>query len=94
MRSSGGKHLERYINESCPRISIEEDNEVDHFGLMAFLKSRNQAFRETIDTLASLEKEQEILLMLKKSFFPFFSEERSELLTYVLRSRFKKIREI
>ena len=94
MQSSGGKHLERYINDACPRISIEGNKEVDHFGLMAFLKNKNQAFKETIDTLASLEREEEILLMLRKDFFPLFIKERSELITYIINTRFKKIREI
>jgi hypothetical protein len=36
MRSTGGKHILKYIDNACPRISTENNNDVNHFGLISF----------------------------------------------------------
>lgn len=94
MQQSTGRHVERYIAEACPRISVEGNKEIGHFELMAFLKGQNKVYRETIDGLSSLKKEETVLDMLEKDFYPFFSKERCELTTYIIKQRFKTIREI
>jgi hypothetical protein len=94
MQKSSGKHIARYIDDACPRISVEGNKEVDHFGLMAFLKDRNKGFKETINELSSLENEDNVQNMLKREFFPFFIKERCELTSYIIQERFKKVREI
>ncbi|MGN6637687.1 MAG: HipA domain-containing protein [Mucilaginibacter sp.] len=94
MQQSGGMHIARYINDACPRISVEGDKEIGHFALMAFLKARKPAYRETIDGLASLDSELAALTMLEKEFYSFFNQTRRELTGYIIRERFKKIREV
>lgn len=94
LQKSGGNRIEKYILDACPRISIEGDKEINHFGLISFLKKLNKGYKETIESLASLDKEEQILLMMKKEFYPFFIKERCELTTFIIRERFKRVREI
>lgn len=93
MQSSGGKQLAKYVREACPRISIEGDSEIDHVELIEFLKKRDIKFKETIELLASLDQENLVLTILEKEFYPFFIKERGELITQIIKERFKKIRE-
>lgn len=90
--SRGGKKVERYINDACPRISIEDNSEIDHFGLIGYLKNYSSEYDVIIKEMSSPENEERILEMLKKEFFPFFIVERCKLIEYIVKERFKKIR--
>ena len=90
----GGKKVHHYIEEACPRISIDGDSMINHFGLIKYLKNYNPQFCVTIEQMASIEKENQVLEMLKKYFFGFFIPERCKLIEYIIQQRFKKVREI
>lgn len=81
MQLPGGRHLIKYIIAACPRISVEGDQEVDHTGLMSFLKIQHKDYEVTINRLASLANEAVVLKMLKKEFYSFLIQERCELST-------------
>jgi hypothetical protein len=89
-----GRKVVNYIEQASPRISIEEDYGVNHFQLIAFIKGLNKVYRETVDQLASEINEQKILNMLKEEFYPLFIAERCELITLIIKTRFKKVRSI
>lgn len=94
LQQSNGKQVVKYINDACPRVSVEGNSEINHFDLIAFLKTNSSEYLQTINELSSLENETAILKMLKLEFYPFFIKERGELISYILTERFKKIREI
>lgn len=94
LQRSNGKQVIKYIETACPRISIEGNSDINHFGLIAFLKGYQKRYHETINQLSSLKNEELVLSLLKKEFFPFFIKERCELISYIISERFKKIREI
>lgn len=89
-----GKKVIDYIQNACPRISIESNTQANHFELIDFIKRYNNDFKSIINDLASQENEERVLEMLKREFYPFFITERSELISLILRSRFEKIRSI
>lgn len=93
IHKSGSKRVLNYIQEACPRISIESNTQANHFELMDFIERIDDKYRQMIKTLASIENEQKVLKMLNKEFYSFFIPERSELITLILKTRFKKIRE-
>ena len=90
---TGGKKIEKYLINAMPRISIEGDSKINHFGLVEFLKSHNNEYRLLIDEISSEENEKKVVSMLKTDFFRYFSNERKELILLILISRFKKVRE-
>lgn len=94
LQRSDSKKVVRYIEAACPRISIDGDSSINHFGLINFLKTYQKDYHETINQISSLKNEQLVLDLLKKEFFPFFIKERCELISYIISERFKKIREI
>jgi len=90
----GGKKVLKYIEEANPRISIESNTQANHFELMDFIKRYNDEYREIINQLSCIENEEKALEMLNKEFYPLFISERSELITLILKTRFKRIRSI
>lgn len=94
LHKKGGKRIVRYIQEACPRISIESNTQANHFELMDFIKRYDNKYRQIINDLACIENEEKVLEMLNKEFYPFFISERCELITLILKTRFKKIRGI
>lgn len=90
----GAKKVVNYIAEASPRISIEGNTQANHFQLIDFIKRYNNEYCEIVNTLASVENEERVLNMLAGEFYPLFIPERCELITLILRTRFKKIREI
>lgn len=90
----GGKKVDKYVESACPRISIDGDSEINHFGLIGYLKNFNTDFNIIICEMASVENERQVLEMLKKEFFCFFIPERCTLIEHIIKERFKKIREI
>lgn len=94
IHKNGGKKVLNYIEEACPRISIESNTQANHFELMDFIERYSDEYRQIIKELACIENEEKVLEMLRKEFYPFFIPERSELITLILKTRFKKIRGI
>lgn len=92
--SRDGKKVERYINDACPRISIDDDSGIDHFGLISYLKNYNAGYSVLIKEMSSFDNEERIIEMLKIEFFSFFIKERCKLIEYIVRERFKRIREL
>lgn len=90
----GSNKVHKYMKEACPRISIEDNKQANHFELMDFLKRYSPDYKLIIEELANVENEKKVMRMLKKEFFPLFIYERYELITLILETRFKKIREI
>lgn len=89
-----GTRIDTYINEACPRISIESNTQANHFQLIDFIKRYNKEYEEIINNLANLENEEKVIGMLSREFYPFFIPERAELITLILKTRFKKVRGI
>ncbi|PZX59368.1 hypothetical protein LV84_01399 [Algoriphagus ratkowskyi] len=92
--SQGGKKVDKYVESACPRISIDGDCGINHFGLIEYLKNYSAEFKVIISEMASIENEQVVLEMLNKKFFCFFIVERCKLIEHIIKERFKKIREI
>ncbi|QPH40511.1 HipA domain-containing protein [Pedobacter endophyticus] len=92
--NSGGKKIEHYIENACPRISIDGNSEINHFGLISYLKNYKDEFRVIIADMASVDNEKKVIEMLRKNFFGFFISERCELIEYIVQQRFKKVRGI
>ena len=90
--TKGGEKVEKYIESASPRISIDGNSEINHFGLIGYLKNLEAEFKVIISELASEEIEHQVLEMLKKKFFYFFIAERVKLIGHIIRERFKKIR--
>lgn len=89
-----GKRFARYIENASPRVSINDNCNVNHFELIRHLKYKEDAYKEIINELSSASKENDVLNMLKKEFYPLFIKERQNLITDTLIQRFKKIREV
>jgi hypothetical protein len=88
----GGKKLVNYIDEAKPRISIERDSDINHFGLISFVKGLDKKYETIVIDLISEQKEQLVLKMLRSEIFHHFSKERCELMGQILKSRFEKLR--
>jgi hypothetical protein len=89
-----GRKVDRYIEDACPRISIDGNSAINHFGLIEYLKNYNGEYNVLVKEMSSSENEEKILEMLKKEFFLFFIPERCKLIEYIIKERFKRIREI
>lgn len=89
-----GKKVVNYVKNASPRISIDENKQANHFQLIDFINRISPHYSKIIASLSSAENEEKVLKMLKKEFYPFFIFERCELITLILRERFKTIREI
>ena len=94
INKSKGQRIEKYIKEACPRVSIETNTSANHFELIDFLKRYNKDYDKSVINLSNVDKEDQIIKMLTKEFYPLFIRERCELITLILRSRFKTIRSI
>ncbi len=89
---SGGKQIEKYIQHGCPRISIEGDADINHFKLIGDIYSSYTEYRGTISSLISLENEKKVITLYNLEFKQYFIPERNELIEYILRERFKRLR--
>lgn len=90
----GGKKLAKYIENGSPRISVENNATVNHFGLIEFLKKRDDSFGQMIEHLADINNENAIIDMIKNEFAPHFTDKRNELLMHILKERFTQIRNL
>ena len=87
-----GKKIVNYIQEAKPRISVEKDADVNHFGLISFIKKLNQDYSKIIVDLVSRKQEERVLKMLHQDIFKYFSKERQEMISLILTERFKTLR--
>lgn len=92
--TGNGKKIADYINNSSPCVSINENCDATHFDLIRYIKSEKYEYKKIIDELCSSEKEIRILNILRREFYSLFIKERQSLLTYTIKQRFKKIREV
>jgi hypothetical protein len=90
----GGRYIAKYIENAYPRISLESNEEANHFELIGYLKNLENSYRGIINKLASIEIEAKVLQMLSTEFFPFFIPERNKLISLILSERFKKVRDL
>ncbi len=93
-RNSPHAKMERYINEACPRISIEEDKGINHFKLIAYLKAADPEFAPIVDRLSTVDQEHKLLRVLTEEFNPLFCQDRLELITHIIQRRFQYIRDL
>ncbi len=82
----------KYVKNAYARISIEGGANVDHFQLLAFLRSERPQFRSMIQSLASEEAQKTVLKLIEKEFAHFFIPERTQLIVQILEARFTKVR--
>jgi hypothetical protein len=85
--------FETYIKNASPRISIEGNSKINHFGLINYLKNNNEHYRLIIEEIACVENENQVNNMLNKEFERFFITERNELILLLFKDRFKRVRE-
>lgn len=90
----GSNKIKNYIEGACPRISIENNKEANHFDLIKYVKQENKEYEKIVNELSSVENEEKVIMMVKREFFPFFITERANLTEIIIRSRFKKVREV
>jgi len=90
----GKNKIKNYIEGACPRISIEDNKEANHFELIKYVKKQNKEYEKIVNQLSSIVNEEKVIGMLIGEFYPFFIPERAKLTTVIIRSRFKKVREI
>jgi hypothetical protein len=91
---SGGNKFVKYIRDAYPRISIEANNQANHFDLIEFLKLYGTEYREIINELATIDVERKVLKMLKTEFTQFFTSERFDLIVLTLETRFQTVRRL
>lgn len=89
-----GKKLINYIEQAKPRISIENDSDVNHFKLVGFIKNLKSEYSNIIVGLVSRSNEQRVTRMLEGEIFRHFSLERRELISFILRKRFETLRDL
>lgn len=87
-----GKKVVNYMEEACPRISIDGDGEINHFKLLEFLRGYCAHYSSLIDELSTELVLERIMNMLRTEIFPFFVSERSQMVGLILKKRFEKVR--
>lgn len=86
--------VDHYLERSLPRFSFEGNPAANHFELMQFLINHNVKYKDNIQYLCSVEKEHEVIDMLRNEIFPLFSKERIFLTTIAIERRFERIRKL
>lgn len=94
IHKNGSKKILTYIEDACPRISIESNTQANHFQLINFIKKYNFEYEQIVNEISSVENEKRVIQMLKKEFFQFYIPERCDLITGIIKTRFLRIREI
>lgn len=92
LRTNGGKKIDKYIRDASPRISCETNKKANHFELIDFLKGCDSNYKKIILELASQKNEIKVLNMLEKEFSKYFIKERNEIIRFIVKERFRKIR--
>lgn len=86
------KKFSAYLNNACPRISVENDKEINHFKLISYLSSYNRAYRDIVLSMSSSQNEEKVIRLLEKEFKSLFSDKRYVLTVLLIRKRFDIIR--
>jgi len=94
IHNEGGKKVVNYVEKAYPRISLEGNKEANHFELINFVKVDKPEYKAIIDELSKDENEKNVLDMLNREFFPFFIPERCELIKWIVKNRFERIKKI
>lgn len=92
--TDGGTLLNKYLQNSCPRISIEDNKAINHFELVEFLKNYNAEYEDVVREMISVDNENNILTFLNEEIFVYFTENRKRIITLVINKRFEKLRDI
>jgi hypothetical protein len=82
----------KYLEDACPRISIESDKAINHFKLISYLSSYNSVYENIVRSISSDQNEKKVIQLLDKEFKFLFSEDRYELTKMLLRKRFEIVR--
>lgn len=88
------KRVKKYIQNSTPRISLEENKSSNHFDLVEFIIRNNNEYRSIVQQLTDREKERKVITKLEQGCFPLLSEQRKLIIRTLLSKRFQKLREI
>ncbi len=88
----GGRKVENYLQNALPRVSIEENAEINHFDLVGFLCKENKLYNKIVVELTSAEVEAEVVKMIKNEFDSFFVKERMTLIILTIQRRFSQLR--
>ncbi len=91
---SGGKKIENYIIKGCPRISIEENSDINHFDLIEYIWNIYDEYSGTIFDLVSLKNQESVIDLYNTEFKHYFIEERNILVLYIIKERFSRLRKI
>ena len=91
---TGGEKIEKYINKACPRISIDGNSNVNHFDLVHYIWLNFENYRGKISNLLSLNNENDVITLYNTDFKQYFIHERNELVRYILKERFQRLRKI
>lgn len=90
--TNGKATINRYLNKSCPRISIEDDKTINHFELIKFLWCYNDEYKKIINDLINDESEKKIITLLVEEIFIYFSESRKKVIQIIINERFQQLK--
>ncbi len=90
----GFAKYERYLNRACPRFSVEDDKEINHFDFVAYLISLEPRYAEYVKVLAGKENEAKLRTLLAAEFGHLFSSERVYLMAKTIGDRFERVRNL
>jgi len=89
-----GKKLINYIDQAKPRISIENNSDLNHFELVGSIRQISEEYAGVIEKLVSKSNEERVIKMLGEEIFRHFSLPRKELISFVLKKRFEALRNL
>ncbi len=92
--SKNGKKIVNYIEKACPRISIADNIQANHFELINYLIRLSDEYVCLIEEFSSVENELKVLNMIRQEFSLILTSTRLELISLILRKRFEKIRRL
>lgn len=86
--------IEAFIRKSRPRFSFDGNSKANHFELIEYLAKRKPEYKTVISNLIDTETEKSVYLKLNSEVFRYLSNERSFLVSEILKLRFNKLREL
>lgn len=87
-----GTLIDKYLKNSCPRISIEDDKSINHFELIKFLWNYNDEYKNLINKLLIDDTKNKIFTLLDAEIFIYFSEKRKKVTRIIITERFQKLK--
>lgn len=84
--------MQKYLENSCPRISIPTNPMANHFDLVAYVIKGRSDYRKIKEKLCSIEAEKNVLAMLEEELFHLLNVKRRQAIRKVLQLRFERIR--